>query len=303
MTFCVSSFLRSYPCWNLTHFSSRNFVRAISVARRKYHYHNNNRHTVGHKYASATVFAKMSTTPSRIKYLGQQEAQQIDVELMSKQGFSIDQLMELAGLSCACSIATAYAEGDHARLLVVVGPGNNGGDGLVAARHLHHFGRQVDVYYPKRTNKQLYKNLMIQCENLGIRFLEDMPSCVEIDAGYDVVVDAIFGFGFKASGPLRAPFDTAITTMCALRVPIASIDVPSGWDVEKGPAPPEAGTSDSQFIQPDLLVSLTAPKQCASAFRGRHHFLGGRFVPPEISRKYELNLPPYEGVSQCVRLQ
>ena len=55
------------------------------------------------------------------------------------------QLMELAGLSVACSVAAEYSLGAHKRVLVLAGPGNNGGDGLVAARHLHHFGYEVEV--------------------------------------------------------------------------------------------------------------------------------------------------------------
>jgi len=61
---------------------------------------------------------------------------------MGPLGFSIDQLMELAGLSCAEATATAFPERSR-KVLVVAGPGNNGGDGLVAARHLTHFGYTV----------------------------------------------------------------------------------------------------------------------------------------------------------------
>lgn len=75
-------------------------------------------------------------------FRGQEEAQKIDEELMGPLGFSVDQLMELAGLACAVSLATEYPVSIHSRVLVISGPGNNGGDGLVAARHLHHFGYQ-----------------------------------------------------------------------------------------------------------------------------------------------------------------
>lgn len=64
---------------------------------------------------------------------------------MGPLGFSVDQLMELAGLSVACSLASEYPLHTHPQVLVIAGPGNNGGDGLVAARHLHHFGYQVKV--------------------------------------------------------------------------------------------------------------------------------------------------------------
>ena len=70
----------------------------------------------------------------------QEQAQQLDEELMGPLGFSVDQLMELAGLSVASAASTEYPPSTHPRVLVVAGPGNNGGDGLVAARHLHHFG-------------------------------------------------------------------------------------------------------------------------------------------------------------------
>ena len=55
-------------------------------------------------------------------------------------------------------------------------------------------------------------------------------------------------------------------------------------------------------IQPDMLISLTAPKLCAEGFKGRHHYLGGRFVPPAIVDQFQLQLPPYPGSSQVVKL-
>ena len=64
---------------------------------------------------------------------------------MGPLGFSVDQLMELAGLSVACSVYAEYPPSSHKRILVIAGPGNNGGDGLVAARHLYHFGYSVEV--------------------------------------------------------------------------------------------------------------------------------------------------------------
>jgi hydroxyethylthiazole kinase-like uncharacterized protein yjeF len=65
---------------------------------------------------------------------------------MGQLGFSVDQLMELAGLSVACAVHAEACQA--ANILVLAGPGNNGGDGLVAARHLHHFGHHVNVRTP-----------------------------------------------------------------------------------------------------------------------------------------------------------
>lgn len=68
----------------------------------------------------------------------------------------------------------------------------------------------------------------------------------------------------------------------------------SGWDVEKG---------NPNGIQPDLLISLTAPKKSATQFTGRYHYLGGRFVPPALEKKYQLNLPSYPDTECVYRLQ
>ena len=78
------------------------------------------------------------------RYLGQEESQKLDQELFNDYKFSLDQLMEIAGLSVAEALASCYTREGLAtqqapKVLVVCGPGNNGGDGLVAARHLKTF--------------------------------------------------------------------------------------------------------------------------------------------------------------------
>ena len=74
------------------------------------------------------------------RLLGQQEAQAVDEELFNEYKFSVDQLMEIAGLSVAEVITECYSSSSLGKetpaVLFCCGPGNNGGDGLVAARHL-----------------------------------------------------------------------------------------------------------------------------------------------------------------------
>lgn len=61
----------------------------------------------------------------------------------------------------------------------------------------------------------------------------------------------------------------------------------------------ENGSTDG--INPDVLISLTAPKLCASKFRGERHYLGGRFVPKALEEKYHLDLPLFPD-TECVVL-
>ena len=231
-----------------------------------------------------------------LKFLGQEEAQAIDNELFSEYAFSVDQLMELAGLSCAHAVARSYpitAHNHNSNVLVLCGPGNNGGDGLVCARHLSLFGYTPSILYPKRTNRLLYNNLVTQCEKMGIEFIEEMPHEDDIEATYRCIVDAIFGFSFNSGSGVRAPFDTIMATLSQLdETPICSIDIPSGWDVENG-------DPNGKYFKPDMLISLTAPKRCAAFFQGRFHYLGGRFVPKALEEKYQLNLPKYPG-TDCI---
>ena len=79
-----------------------------------------------------------------VRYLGQEEAVNLDLELFNDFRFSVVQLMELAGLACAHALASEYPAASlslQRPVLVLAGPGNNGGDGLVMARHLHLLGK------------------------------------------------------------------------------------------------------------------------------------------------------------------
>lgn len=126
---------------------------------------------------------------------------------------------------------------------------------------------------------------------MDIPFVDDMPKPSQIDSEYKFIVDAIFGFSFK--GNARPPFADVLSTLEEVTIPVCSVDIPSGWHVENG---------NPAGIQPDFLISLTAPKLCAKHFKGRFHFLGGRFVPDSLAQKYNLSLPDYPGTEPCIQL-
>lgn len=240
------------------------------------------------------------------------EAAAIDAALMTVPGFSLDTLMELAGLAVATAVYKTYGPAEYGRLLVVAGPGNNGGDGLVAARHLAHWGYKPVVVYPRPPSRPataaLFAGLVAQLADLSVPVLEALPPVADLLAppaagGFALCLDALFGFSFTP--PARAPWDAIIAAMAAVAerrpgappgtgIPLVSVDVPSGWHVEDGDT---AGTG----LAPSMLISLTAPKACAAAFTGPHHWLGGRFVPPRLAATYGLVMP-YTGCEQVARL-
>ncbi|KJZ72538.1 NAD(P)H-hydrate epimerase [Hirsutella minnesotensis 3608] len=227
-----------------------------------------------------------------LKTLGAKAAAALDQELMSTCAFSIDQLMELAGLAVSQAVYRVHPLSRGARVLVACGPGNNGGDGLVAARHLFYYGYKPTIFYPKRSKNDLYQRLAKQLEDLDVPFVDDFQSAM---GSTDHIVDAIFGFSF--SGEVREPFPAVIRALEKTRLPVTSVDAPSSWDIESGP--PSSGLGSS--FMPTTLVSLTAPKPLVKHFKGRH-FVGGRFVSPSIAKKYDFEVPPYEGVDQVVEI-
>ncbi|KAI1170879.1 YjeF N-terminal domain-containing protein [Nemania sp. FL0916] len=227
-----------------------------------------------------------------LRTLSAKAAAALDSELMSTGAFSIDQLMELAGLSVSQVVHHVHPPSKGDRILVACGPGNNGGDGLVAARHLRHYGFDPKVYYPKRSKNDLYQRLAKQLEDLEVEFVDDFTSAIK---SADHVVDAVFGFSF--SGEVREPFPAVIKALEETHLPVTSVDAPSSWNIEDGP--PKSGLGAN--FNPAYLVSLTAPKPLVRHFKGRH-FIGGRFVSPGIAKKYDFEVPSYQGVDQFVEV-
>ena len=227
-----------------------------------------------------------------LKTISASSAAALDKDLMSTGAFSLDQLMELAGLFVSQAVYKVHPPSKGKNVLVVCGPGNNGGDGLVAARHLYHYGYHPTIHYPKQSQNELYQRLSKQLKNLDIQFTDDFRTAMK---STDHIVDAIFGFSF--SGEVRKPFDRIIEAMENATVPVIAVDAPSSWNIESGP--PESGPGKN--FQPEALISLTAPKPLVKYFKGRH-FIGGRFLPPSVAKKYGLEMPAYQGVEQIVEI-
>jgi NAD(P)H-hydrate epimerase len=209
-------------------------------------------------------------------------ASALDAKLF--QLFPLPQLMELAGLSVAHAASLHFPLSVFPTCAVFCGPGFNGGDGLVAARHLRAFGYAPTVVAPRADGHS--GALLAQLRALGVPCVDALPPPALCENSF--IVDAIFGFSFRGP-PVREPYAGLLAAMAASGAPpIISVDIPSGWAVDCE-LPPPAG---SGVIMPAALVSLTLPKAAAAAFvaAGGVHYLGLRgMVPPDVAE--ELSLP------------
>lgn len=135
-------------------------------------------------------------------------------------------LMENAGRAVAQEILRRFGA---RRTLVLCGPGNNGGDGFVAARYLRDWGWPVRVALHGDA-RDLKGDAAIMAERWGGPY-----EAVGSADGADLIVDALFGAG------LSKPLPRAIETLIAgVKVPVVAIDVPSGIDGATGEARPVA---------------------------------------------------------------
>jgi ADP-dependent NAD(P)H-hydrate dehydratase / NAD(P)H-hydrate epimerase len=144
------------------------------------------------------------------------------------QGVASLDLMENAGRAVAdAAAAMAPFSG---RIVIVCGPGNNGGDGYVAARLLDEAGFDVDVVL-LGTRRALRGDSHAMASRWGEAEhpLDALPALL---ANCDVVVDALFGAGL--SRPLAGAAETCVVAMNACGKPILAVDVPSGLDGSTG---------------------------------------------------------------------
>jgi len=176
---------------------------------------------------------------SALPTLTSHQVKQVDALAQERFAISVDWLMEAAGWQVArfCPQGTA----------VVCGVGNNAGDGLAAARHLHRWGKLAGVFCldPMRLRDAAERE-MKALRRIGIKVSSDL----RLD-GATAVVDAIFGTGLS-----RRPdgaFAAWIEGINSSGLPVISVDVPSGLDAD-------TGVAYAPTVQAQTTVTLGLPK-------------------------------------------
>ena len=181
--------------------------------------------------------------------------QEFDDLAVDKFGFSPFTLMENAGRGAASIIDREYGPLLGSKIVICCGGGNNGGDGLVVARALYDLGACVHIILMKPpSSPEAQRNLALlqqlktldQSSRLHLEF--DLPESIP---SADLYVDALFGVGLNR--PLQGEVLDLVHSLNASRLPVISLDLPSGLDADTGFP---LGTA----VQSDLTITFSAYK-------------------------------------------
>jgi NAD(P)H-hydrate epimerase len=192
-----------------------------------------------------------------MKIVTAEQMRQIDQECV-RRGIAVSTLMENAGRAVAEEVAASLGEPRNGDVLCLAGGGNNGGDGLVAARCLHDRGYKVGIYLgaPRPAddnNLRLARERGITC----IEAAEDqsLKKLDELIAEAACIIDALLGTGKMR--PLEGVFKQALEKATRAQqergVTIVAIDLPSGMDAD-------TGDTDPACPRADITVTLGFPK-------------------------------------------
>jgi ADP-dependent NAD(P)H-hydrate dehydratase / NAD(P)H-hydrate epimerase len=220
-----------------------------------------------------------------MKVVTTEQMREIDRRAASA-GLTIEILMENAGQTVAEQIKKFAGTVAGKRILVIVGPGNNGGDGLVAARHLTDSGAEVSIYLCSGRPED-DKNLELAQQRGMITFQADQDGNFarldEFLSKSEIVVDAVFGTG--RSRALDGVYRDVMTKIREAKnkkpdMQIVAVDIPSGLDAD-------TGAVDRSCPQADITITLGYPKPGLFSFPGAAR--AGKVIIADIG------LPPSMG--------
>ena len=171
-----------------------------------------------------------------------------------EMGFLKKFMMENAGAAAVRRLVNKLENVDAKNILIFVGLGNNGGDGLVMARHLVGYGANVTVILLGTPDK-----IKTDESNWNWSLLQKMPSVkllsgdsIDFNFKPDVIVDGILGTGI--TGDIREPYASAINFINKTNCYKFAVDVPSGLD-------PQTGETANIFTKCDMTVTFHKMKQ------------------------------------------
>ncbi|MBI3287479.1 MAG: NAD(P)H-hydrate dehydratase [Chloroflexi bacterium] len=222
----------------------------------------------------------------------------------AQRGITIPMLMENAGRAVAEELQRRFDLGQR-KILVLVGPGNNGGDGLVAARYLHEMGAQVRVFTWNRRVRSDKNLQLVEERNIPVLADKDDPglnSLRQLLDEADIGVDALLGTG--AWRPIEDKLKDILTTLVQRRsdfqkksVTLASVDVPTGLNVDTGALDPAA-------VPADLTITLGYPKPGLFLFPGAaavgQLVVADIGIPPDLAEGIQTELATEQEIARLL---
>lgn len=175
---------------------------------------------------------------SKLKSVSINQMRNIDSTAIQDYGIPRIVLMEHAGLEVAKATVKLLKKENKDRIFVFSGTGYNGGDGLVAARHLFNWGYEIVIYMVGKEEKckketlsnfNILKKLKVEINYFRPNEASTIKRRLSRNA---VVIDSILGIGIK--GKVRSPIDDLIKCLNSSKAPILSVDVPSGLNSDSG---------------------------------------------------------------------
>ena len=169
-----------------------------------------------------------------------------------QMGFLRKFMMENAGAATAKRLVEKFGDVKSKRVLVFGGLGNNGGDGLVIARHLAGYGSSVTVFLLGKLNNIRSEecswnwNLLEKMESIKLLTDGNLEHLNNLDK-FDIIVDGILGTGI--SGEIREPHASAITFISKSNAFKVAVDVPSGLN-------PDTGETNQACVKADMTVTF-----------------------------------------------
>jgi hydroxyethylthiazole kinase-like uncharacterized protein yjeF len=194
-----------------------------------------------------------------MKILTAAEMGAVDRRTAEQFGVSLESLMDKAGGAVAAFCLRRYPAAT--RITVLCGKGNNGGDGLVAARVLAVAGKTVQVVLTGQTGElkgeaaAALKRLRGEASSVVLHEVVDeagLKRCGDTVSGAELLIDALVGTGFTP--PLRGVAAGLRELLEGLDVPVVAVDLPSGWDADSMQQECEGA------FRADAVVTFTAPK-------------------------------------------
>ncbi len=165
--------------------------------------------------------------------LTRQQVREIDRLAAERYHIPSIVLMENAARGVADACCEMLDNNCVGEVLILCGGGNNGGDGLAAARHLHNRGTDVTLALavdPSRYKGDALVNWQV-AQAMGLETIDARPTAIA-SSGALLVIDALFGTGLTEAP--REPFGEIVVALERSRLPLLSVDVPSGLDCDTG---------------------------------------------------------------------